>query len=278
MPSLFKPLLGDTTPAAVVQPQTEAEVVELVRWAAAEKVPLTPRGKGTSGYGGAIPVKGGVVVDFYRLREVVAVEAEALTATVEAGVTWEKLDRELASHGLTLRLYPTSYPSSTAAGWLAQGGAGLGSYEYGWFRDNVVSARVVLPDGAVREFAGEELDLVADAEGITGLIIQVTLRLMPREKLEVAAVGCPDAHGLQRLLAALVEEEVPIWSLMFINPTMAEMKNRAPLMEHLGHPAEERVLLPAAYVMTLAFRRRDAEEVRAKLAKILRQCEAELLS
>ncbi|UCH79127.1 MAG: FAD-binding oxidoreductase, partial [Candidatus Coatesbacteria bacterium] len=78
--------------------------------------------------------------------------------------------------------------------------------------------------------------------------------------------------------AALVEEEVPIWSLMFINPTMAEMKNRSPLMEHLGHPAEERVLLPAAYVMTLAFRRRDAEEARAKLANILRLCEAELLS
>jgi Fe-S oxidoreductase/FAD/FMN-containing dehydrogenase len=278
MPGLFKPLIGDTTPAAVVQPADEAELVDLVRWGVREGIPLTPRGKATSGYGGAVPVKQGVVVDFYRMKNVVSVDAEAQTATVEAGATWEKLDRELAKSGLTLRLYPTSYPSSTVAGWLAQGGAGIGSYEYGWVRDNVVSARVVLPDGEVREFAGEDLELVADAEGITGFITRVTLEVMPLEDLELVAVGCPDAHDLQRLLASLVAEEVPIWSLMFINPAMAEMKNRAPLMEHYGHPVEERVLLPAAYVMTLAFRERDAGEVRAKLEETIKLCEAEVLS
>ncbi len=278
MPSLFRPLIGDTTPAAVVQPADEAELVELVKWAGREGVPLTPRGKATSGYGGAIPVSQGVVVDFYRMKKVFNVDAEAQTATAEAGVTWEGLDRELAKSGLTLRLYPTSYPSSTVAGWLAQGGAGLGSYQYGWFRDNVVSARVVLPDGGVRDFAGDELELVADAEGVTGFITQVTLEVMPLEDVELVAVGCPDAHDLQRLLSSLVAQEVPVWSVMFINPAMAEMKNRAPQMEHFGHPVEERVLLPAAYVMTLAFRKRDADRVRSKLAGVIKLCEAEILS
>jgi Fe-S oxidoreductase/FAD/FMN-containing dehydrogenase len=278
MPSLFKPLIGDTTPAAVVQPADGAELVELVKWAGREGVPLTPRGKATSGYGGVIPVRQGVVVDFYRMKKVLGVDAEAHTATAEAGVTWEGLDRELAKSGLTLCLYPTSYPSSTVAGWLAQGGAGLGSYQYGWFRDNVVSARVVLPDGGVRDFAGDELDLVADAEGVTGFITQVTLKVMPLEEVDLVAVGCPDAHDLQHLLTSLVAEEVPVWSVMFINPAMAEMKNRAPQMEHFGHPVEERVLLPAAYVMTLAFRKRDADEVRSKLAEVIKLCEAEILS
>jgi len=71
--------------------------------------------------------------------------------TVEPGLSWEQLDRELKKEGLTLRLYPTSYPSSTPGGWLAQGGAGIGSYEYGWFDRQVVSARIVLPAGEVRE-------------------------------------------------------------------------------------------------------------------------------
>jgi Fe-S oxidoreductase/FAD/FMN-containing dehydrogenase len=278
MPGLFKPLIGDTTPAAVVQPETEEELVALVRWAREERIPLTPRGKASSGYGGAIPVKGGIVVDFYWMKKILDVDAEGRTATVEAGVTWEKLDRQLATKDLTLRLYPTSYPSSTAAGWLAQGGAGIGSYEYGWYRDNVISARVVMPDGEVREFAGDELDLVADAEGITGFITRVTLRVHPLEDLDIIAVGCPDAHDLQRLVKSIVDNDIPIWSLMFINPAMAEMKNRAPLMEHFGHPAEKRVLLPAAYVMTLAFRRADAEEVRGKLADVIKLCEAEILS
>ncbi|MGB3094120.1 MAG: FAD-dependent oxidoreductase, partial [Candidatus Zixiibacteriota bacterium] len=167
MPSLFKPLIGDTTPEAVVQPETEEELVDLVRWASENDIPLTPRGKGSSGYGGVIPLKQGVVVDFYRMKRIIDVDRNAKTATVEAGVVWESLDRELAKKGLTLRLYPSSFPSSTAGGWLAQGGTGFGSYEAGWYRDNVISARVVLPTGEVREFSGDDLDLVADAEGIT---------------------------------------------------------------------------------------------------------------
>lgn len=110
MPSLFKPLIGNTTPEAVVQPETEAEIVELVRWAVANNIPLTPRAKASSGYGGAIPVKQGVVVDFYRMKRILRIDSEARIATVEAGVVWEALDNELAKHGLTLRLYPTQLP------------------------------------------------------------------------------------------------------------------------------------------------------------------------
>lgn len=278
MPSLFKPLVGDTTPEAVVQPQTEQEVVDLVRWASANHIPLTPRGKASSGYGGVVPVKQGIVVDFYRLKKVVSIDRKAQTATVEAGIVWEPLDRELAKQGLTLRLYPSSYPASTAGGWLAQGGTGFGSFEAGWYKDNVLNARVVLPSGDVREFSGEELDLIADAEGITGLITQVTIKVQPLEELEVISVGCADAFGLQKMVESIISERLPVWSLVFINPTMAEMKNRAPLMVHLGHPVEERVLLPAAYISTLAFRKKDHEAVMGKLPELLEPCQGEILS
>ena len=278
MPSLFMPLIGNTVPDAVVQPISEEEIVELVQWARENNVPLTPRGKASSGYGGVIPVKQGIVVDFYRMKKVLHVDKAARTVTVQAGMVWESLDRELAKHGLTLKVYPSSYPSSTAGGWLAQGGAGFGSYEVGYYRNNVVSARVVLPDGTIKEFSEPELDLVADAEGITGLITQVTLKVQPQEELSLISIGCPNPHDLQHLVELMIEADLPIWSLMFINPTMAEMKNRAPLMEHNGHPIEERVLLPAAYIITLAFRRKDNETLKSKLAGILHSCEAEILS
>jgi Fe-S oxidoreductase/FAD/FMN-containing dehydrogenase len=277
MPSLFKPLIGDTTPEAVVQPETEQEIGDLVKWALENKVALTPRGKASSGYGGVIPIKKGVVVDFYRMKRIIDIDPASNTATVEAGVVWESLDRELAKHGLTLRLYPSSYPSSTAGGWLAQGGTGFGSFEAGWYKDNVLSVRVVLPSGDVREFKGDDLDLIADAEGITGLITQVTIRVQPLEELEVICVGCSDAFGLQRLVESIIAEDLPIWSMVFINPTMAELKNRAPLMEHYGHPVEERVLLPAAYITTLAFRKRDHEKVKSRLPDIMKPCQGEIL-
>lgn len=277
IPSLVKILVGNTVPDAVVQPETEEDLAGLVSWAASNGLPITPRAKASSGYGGAVPVKRGLVVDLYRLNRVLSVDAEGLTVTVQAGIVWERLDRELSKHGLTLRTYPTSYPASTVGGWLAQGGAGIGSYEAGWFRKNVVSARVVLPDGSVKEFAGADLDLISEAEGITGLISQVTIKVQPLQELGLVAIGCPNAHDLQKLVQAIIGERLPIWSMVFINPRMAELKNRAPLREHAGHPAEERVLLPASYIMTLAFRESDREAVMGTLPKLLRPCEAEIL-
>lgn len=278
MPSLIKPLIGDTTPDAVVQPVSEEELKELVSWAASNQIPLTPRGKASSGYGGVLPVRQGIVVDFYRLKKVLSIDKEKLTATVQPGVVWEELDHKLKKRGLTLLTYPSSYPGSTVGGWLAQGGAGFGSYEAGWFRDTVLSARVVLPNGAVQVFEGQDLDMISEAEGTTGLISEITIRVQPDEAMDVVSIGCPNPHDLQKLMEEMIAEGLPLWSLVFINPKMAEMKNQAPIMEHLGHPAEERVLLPASYIITLTFRTKDRQQVMDGLGRIIQMCEAEILS
>jgi FAD/FMN-containing dehydrogenase len=110
MPRLVKPLIGDTTPHAVVQPSSEEEVVDLVRWARDNDLPLVARGKATSGYGGVLPIAGGVVVDFWRMKSVLEVGDE--TVIVEPGISWEQLDRALAEQGRTLRV-PASFSPDT---------------------------------------------------------------------------------------------------------------------------------------------------------------------
>jgi Fe-S oxidoreductase/FAD/FMN-containing dehydrogenase len=277
IPSLFKPFIGKTVPDAVVQPETEEELVQLVQWSAQNKIPIVPRGKGSSGYGGIIPTRKGIVVDFYRMKDVLAVDAEKKTVTVQPGITWEQLDKKLKPKGLTIRLYPTSYPSSSAAGWLAQGGAGIGSYEYGWFSENVENVRVVLPSGEVKEISGKELEMVADAEGITGIISQLTIQVQRLTDIGVAAIACPDAHKLSMIFQKFVDQDLPIWSLIFINPRMAEMKNRAPVLTHHGHPVEHKVILPAAYIATIAFREEDRGKIEPKLPEIVKACEGEIL-
>ncbi len=278
MPAIMKPIIGSTTPEAVVQPETEKELVALVRWANENGIPLTPRGKASSGYGGVLPVKGGVVVDFFRMNKVISIDKAKQTVTAQAGIVWEKIDRALKKEGLTVNLYPSSYPGSTVGGWLAQGGTGIGSFESGWFVDNVVSARVVLPNGTIKEFSGKDIELISEAEGITGLISTITIKVMADEKLSVVAIGCPDAANMQKLIESMITEKLPIWSLMFINPRMAEMKNRAPLIEQHGHPAEERVLLPASYIITIAYREKDARIMNARIGELIKPYEAELLS
>jgi Fe-S oxidoreductase/FAD/FMN-containing dehydrogenase len=278
MPGLIKPLIGDVIPDAIAQPQSEAELVGLASWASQAGISLTPRGKATSGYGGVIPIKKGVVVDFYRMKSVLAVDMESLSVSVQPGISWEQLDKQLKPHGLTLRLYPSSYPSSTVGGWLAQGGAGFGSYQYGFFRDNVVSARVVLPDGSVRQFSGPELEMVSEAEGITGLISQVTLRVQPLEPMSVVALAAPDPQSFQKLVESIVAADLPIWSMMFINPKMAELKNKSPLKLHHDKPVGAHLNLPSAYILTITYRSKDAGAIDDALPFLLTESHSIVLS
>ncbi|HYX07608.1 MAG TPA: FAD-binding and (Fe-S)-binding domain-containing protein [Bacteroidales bacterium] len=278
IPGLVSPFVGNTLPHAVVQPENEEEVLKLVKWAASEGIHLTPRAKSTSGYGGVIPVKRDVVVDFHRMKNILDVDEKNHLVTVQPGIVWEKLDHELKKEGLTVSSYPTSYPSSTVGGWFAQAGAGIGSYSTGWFRDNVVSARVVRADGKVQDMEGEELDLIYGAEGTTGFITQLTVKIMKNEEQELLSIGCPTQKGLQNLISLMDERKLPVWSMMFINPRMAELKNEAPLREHNGKPVEERVLLPASYILTLAFSKKFSNLIHAAIDEIVNSCDAEILS
>ncbi len=278
MPKLFKPLIGDTTPDAVVQPSSEEELVKLVKWANSRRIPLTPRAKASSGYGGVLPTRKGIVVDFYRMKDVLELDEKNETVRVQPGITWEQLDKVIMPKNFTLRLYPSSYPSSTAGGWLAQGGAGFGSYEYGWFAENVVSARVVLPSGEVKVFSGDELDLISEAEGITGFISEITIKVQPVTELVVKAVGFQDADKFGKAMNVIVEKDLPLWSVMFINPRMAELKNRAPVMMHMGHPVGHKPMLPAAYIATIAFRKADEEKVMSLLPDIIHEYQGDMLS
>lgn len=276
IPGMIKPFTGRNVPDAVVQPETQEELARLARWAVADGVALVARGKGTSGYAGSVPTRGGVVVDFYRMRKVLSIDVDASSVTVQPGITWEALDARLAEEGLTLRLYPSSYPSSTVGGWLAQGGAGFGSYEYGFFRDNVTLAKVVEADGEVREVSGPDLDLVSDAEGTTGLISEVTLKVKPLVELDVLALECPTAGSLESLIESIVTREVDVWSLMFINPRMAQMKNRAPAPYGHGEK-EEKPSLPEAYVAVVTFEAGADSGVRGTLEEIARGSGVRLL-
>ena len=229
-------------------------MVDLVNLAREEKIKLTPRGKATSGYGGVLPVEGGLVVEFNRMKKIIDINTEDRTATVEPGVVWNELEYHLNQKGLTLALYPTSAPSSTVGGWLAQGGAGIGSYEYGYFKDNVVSARLVQVDGKVRELKGQDLNLVSEANGITGFISQVILRVKPLKPMHVNAIAFDNAVQMASFMTGLYDRKVPLWSVTFINPEAAHMKNQLPPHLHHGRPVEDahRIMLPEKFIVILA--------------------------
>ncbi len=134
---------------AVAQPTTTEVVSNLLKYCKQHNLPIVPRGHGTSGYGGALPARGGVVVEMTRLNEVHHIDKSNMTVEVGSGIIWGKLIEELEDEGLTVAAYPSSAPSSTVGGWVAAGGSGIGSTKYGGIAEQVVDLEVVLPDGEV---------------------------------------------------------------------------------------------------------------------------------
>ncbi|MEA3273795.1 MAG: FAD-binding and (Fe-S)-binding domain-containing protein [Pseudomonadota bacterium] len=272
IPKLIKPILGDATAVAVVQPASEDDLVALVQWANQNQIHLVPRAKATSGYGGVLPVKGGISVSMNRMRKILAVDKDAMTARVEPAVVWNELARQIEKQGLALRTYPSSAPSSTVGGWLAQGGVGYGCFEYGCFLDNVISARVVLPSGELRSFAGADLELVSDAEGITGFITEVTVSLRQAGPETVRAYRFASAEQLASALDGLLQAKLPLWSVGFNNCTTAWLRNQLPpRLGHGGHPVDERrpCLPDDCYTVVLAAPEARWPAIEAGLSEIL---------
>lgn len=193
--------LIDHRPRLVVAARTVNDVTTALVLAARHGIPVTPRGQATSGYGGAIPCKGGMVLDLSNLNRVLGVDAEKGTADVEPGVVWEELSRTLAGYGLDNRVCPTSAPSSTAGGWFSMGGVGIGSLCYGSIRDNVLEIDVAGLDGGIRTLAGPDIEPYYQTCGALGVVTRLRLSCRTAEPVRHMAVRLPDVESAARFLS-----------------------------------------------------------------------------
>lgn len=254
LPPVVKTFLGNTQPAAIVKIRDEEQAVKLMEFALKYEIAIVPRAGASSGYGGVIPTKGGIIADVTPMRKIISIDKENMKVTVGAGIVWEKLESKLNKQGLAAQAVPSSAMSATVGGWLAQNGLGYGSYEYGWSQDTMESARVVLPNGEIKDFQGDELQKIVGTMGTIGIITQVTLKVREFEKTAAISAKFPDAASMQKAITLVRERKVPLWSVSFINPEWAQMKNRAPPKTHYGEPVEEhRPELPNAYICNFAY-------------------------
>ncbi len=178
----------DHLPDVVVQPASRDEVVAVVKVAARNNIPITGRGAGTCLSGGAIALKGGIVVDMARMDRIRKIDSENKIAIVEPGVITFELASQAAKQGLLYPPDPSSWKESTLGGNVAECAGGPKGVKYGITRNFVLGLEVVLPDGSVVE-TGNAVDgdmcgpdwtmLITGSEGTLGLITAITLRLVP---------------------------------------------------------------------------------------------------
>ncbi|KAK7195928.1 D-lactate dehydrogenase-like protein [Novymonas esmeraldas] len=203
-------------PAAAVLPSSVEEVAAVVRVCAAHKVPMTPRGAGTGVEGGVIPYAGGVVIDTTGLTRM-DFDMENACVWVGAGVKKLALTKEAARRGLLFGPDPASNPS--VGGMVSTSGSGMSTLRYGTTRENVISLRVVTPEGHVvqtrqvvrKSSAGLELtQLYIGSEGTLGIVCEVCFRLFPATKYAAGGYAAFDCTGdAVRAVVALRQRGVP---------------------------------------------------------------------
>lgn len=231
MPGMVKKLYKGM-PDAVVQPENVEELVWLTELARRHKLPLVPRGSGTGGYGGAVPSRGGIVVEFNRMRGILSVDTAAQTVIVEPGVIIKELDDYLrSSHHLAMRAVPTSAPGASLGGWVASGGAGIGSNTGGYVGESVVAVEMVSPDGLTVTLTGEELEWVVALEGTTGFITKITLQLTEAEDVTPVLAGFPNMNSLLDALTALSGDRVKVWHISLSSGRFHQLDQQAAAAE-----------------------------------------------
>ncbi|XFO69541.1 putative FAD-linked oxidoreductase [Sporomusa silvacetica DSM 10669] len=175
-------------PEAVVQPANRDEVVEVVKIANRYNLPLTGRGAATGMSGGAIPLKGGIVIELTRLNRIRKFDVVNKFAVVEPGVIPIDFATQAAKEGLLYPPDPSTIREATLGGTVAECAGGPRGVKYGITRNYVLSLEVVLPDGSVVE-TGNTVDgdmsgpdwtmLFTGSEGTLALITAITLKLVP---------------------------------------------------------------------------------------------------
>ena len=156
-----------------VLPRSVEEVEFLAEVAERFSVPLVALGAGTAS--GAREEEGSILIRFDLMRGLRIRGNDEMWVSAEAGASWLELEDNLGTRGWGLAVYPTSAPRATVGGWLAVGGSGVGSYQYGMLSENVLSADVVLAEGC-RTVSGEELGSVLESGSVGGIVVAATLR------------------------------------------------------------------------------------------------------
>jgi glycolate oxidase len=182
------------SPEVVVKVTSAQQVSEVLKLAQRERIPVTPRGAGYGLSGGAVAVRGGVILSMEKMSRILEIDRENLMVTVEPGVITGDIHRAVEAEGLFYPPDPASLDSCSIGGNIAEGAGGPRAVKYGITKDYVCGLEAVLPSGEIITMGGKLvknvtgyslIQLLIGSEGTLAVVTKIILRLLPLPKVQV---------------------------------------------------------------------------------------------
>ncbi|HVV52304.1 MAG TPA: FAD-linked oxidase C-terminal domain-containing protein [Polyangia bacterium] len=206
--------LGFFPPDAAVLCESRAEIELVLRLAAEHRIPVTPRGAGSGMTGGALPVRGGIVLSTERMTRILDVSLDDRIAVVEPGVINGDLQAAVEAQGMFYPPDPASLAFCSLGGNVAENAGGPRAFKYGVTRDWTLGLTVTLMGGETMRLGrktpkgvtGYDLTaLFVGSEGTFGVTSEITVRLIGRpEGVGTFIAVMPDAIAAGHAVSAII--------------------------------------------------------------------------
>ena len=201
------------TPMIVVLPQTEQQIVEVLRLCHDTQTPVVARGAGTGLSGGALPHAEGILMSLAKLNRILGIDPLARTARVQPGVRNLAISDAAKPYGLYYAPDPSSQIACSIGGNVAENSGGVHCLKYGLTVHNILKLRVLTIDGEILEIGSDALDsagfdllaLMTGSEGMLGIVTEITVKLIPvPEKAQLVMAAFDDIQKAGNAVANVI--------------------------------------------------------------------------
>ena len=183
-------IYGKKEPEVVIQIKNAIEASNIMKYASENNIAVTPRGAGTGLCGGCVPLEGGIVLNTSLMNQILEIDPNTMTITVEPGVLLMEVQEAVKNAGFLYAPDPGE-KSATVGGNVMTNAGGMRAVKYGVTRDYVRGLEVVTPTGEILELGGKVaknssgyslLHLMVGSEGTLGIVTKIIMKILPSPK------------------------------------------------------------------------------------------------
>ena len=237
------------TPLLVVLPETIEQVQQTVALCHEHRGPIVSRGAGTSLSGGALPHQDGIVLSLAKMKRILKIDPLSRTAIVEPGVRNLAVSEAVQHLGLYYAPDPSSQIACSIGGNVAENAGGVHCLKYGLTIHNILAVKLVLPNGelitidqqSMQTSGYDLLALVTGSEGMLGVVVEITLKLLPIPECARVLMGIYDdiekaGNSVADIIASGI---IPAGIELMDNAAIRAAED----FVHAGYPLEAAVIL-----------------------------------